>query len=124
MCLCSFSFSLNNFTYLCPIRVVLGGMKCRPAVPRRGMAPQITWLGWRFILATTYVLSKCLPNGHLMYMRRQGTNCCMEHLSKKPTLSSTQQEFNGNDVWQKSSLYFFITVVRCSNLVLYLLNVK
>ena len=43
-CMCSFSFSLSNSTYLGPFVVVLGGMKCRPAAPRNDMAPQTIWL--------------------------------------------------------------------------------
>ena len=58
MCMCSFSFSLSNSTYLGPFIVVLGGMKYRPAVPWHKMAPQIIWLDRCLIVATTYFFAE------------------------------------------------------------------
>ena len=66
-CMCSFSFSfcLSNSTYLGPFKVVLGGMTYRPPAPRHDMTPQIILLGWCFNVATTYFLSRRLPNGEV-----------------------------------------------------------
>ena len=63
---------------------MLDGMNYRPAAPRQDMTPQIIWLGRCFIVATTYFLSKHLPNGRLICMWR-GTNCCMIHSSEHDT---------------------------------------
>ena len=65
-CMCSFSFSLSNSTYLGPFIVVLDGVQYRPAAPQHDMTPRIIWLGTCFSVTTTYFLSKRLPNGHLV----------------------------------------------------------
>ena len=110
--MCSFSFSLSKSRFLCPFIVVLGGMKHRPATPWH-VTSQIIWIGGCFIVATTYFLSKCLPNGCLMLMWRD-TNCCMVHSSKTTFFNSAKSPMamtSGNI--QAFFFSFFITGVRC-----------
>ena len=72
--------------------VVLGGKKFRSAEPRRDMASQIIWLGWCFIVATTYFLSKRL----CAYGEVQ---IAAWRIIQK-ILSSIHRESNDDDVWQ------------------------
>ena len=77
---CSFSFSLSNSVYLDP----LGEMKYRPPA------------SWHdFIVATTYFLSKRLPNGRLMCMYK-----LLHDAFVTKQCSSPHQESSGDDVWQ------------------------
>ena len=89
-----FIFSYFNSTYLGPFIVVLDRMK----YTQHDLAPHIIWLSGCFIVATTYVLSKCLPNGEV-----HTASWCIH---KK----TTQRESNGDDVWQRPVSF-------CSSLV-------
>ena len=80
-----FSFSVSSSTCLGPFIVVLGGMNYIAAASLHDMAPQLIWLVECFIVATTYFLSKSLPNDRLMCMWLV-TNCCMVHSSGKKIL--------------------------------------
>ena len=115
-CMCSFGFSMSNSMYLAPTIVMLGGPKYRPAVPRHDMATQIIWLDGCFTVAITYYLSIRFPNGSLMCTWR-GTNCCMVLSFPNNTFfQSARVQWRWRLV--KSSLFFFISGVRCGFIVL------
>ena len=105
MCLCSFSFSLSDSTYLGPFIVVFGGMKHRP--PAWHGTPN-NLAQWMFHCGYNKFLVKMLTQWlHVVrYKRLHGS-----FIKKNLCIHSARVQW-----WwclAKSSLFFFINGVRC-----------